>query len=210
MATRDYVRPRHDHAGAHVHHVLLLHHAQGLTDGLRAFADRLRAAGHDVTAPDLYDGRTFPTVDEGVQHATSLGFSALVDAGVAAAEGLPDDLVTIGFSLGCMPAQSLAQNRPGVRGCVLLHGAAEVDAFGGTWPDGVPSQVHVMQDDPWEDLAHVRAAAAQIGAELFVYEGDAHLFLDASVPDHRPEAAALATDRILAFLSSLDRAGTEP
>lgn len=184
-------------------HILFLHHAQGLTDGLRAFADDLRAAGHEVTTPDLYDGRTFPTVGEGVEHAKSIGFRALLDAGVAAADGLPDDLVTIGFSLGCMPAQALAQQRPGVRGCVLLHGAASIEEFGGSWPDGVAAQVHIAQDDPWEDLGYIRGAAGEMEAELFVYDGDGHLFLDASVPDYRPEAAHLARERIISFLSRL-------
>ncbi len=184
-------------------HVLLLHHAQGLTPGLHAIADQLRAAGHEVTAPDLFDGRTFETVDAGVEHARSLGFASLLAAGVAAADDLPD-VVTMGFSLGCMPAQALAQQRPGVRGCVLLHGAADVEEFGGSWPDGVPAQVHIMRDDPWEELEYISGAASEMGAELFVYDGDAHLFTDRSVPDHDPDAAALAMDRVLTFLASLD------
>lgn len=184
-------------------HVLLFHHAQGLTPGLRAFADELRAGGHEVTTPDLYDGRTFATVDEGVEHARSLGFGRLLEAGIAAANELPPDLVYVGFSLGCMPAQSLAQRRPGARGCVLLHGAAPLEEFGGAWPDGVPAQIHIAEDDPWEDLATVRDVASQSGAELFVYDGDAHLFTDPSVPDHRPAAAHLATERVLTFLGSL-------
>ena len=43
--------------------VLMFHHAQGLTPGLRAFADVLRAAGHTVHAPDLFDGRTFGSIE---------------------------------------------------------------------------------------------------------------------------------------------------
>ena len=104
--------------------VLMFHHAQGLTSGLQAIADRLRDAGHEVTTPDLYDGRTFPTVNDGVAHAKSLGFAALLEAGIAAADGLPHDLVYVGFSLGCMPAQALAQQRAGAVGCALFHGAA--------------------------------------------------------------------------------------
>ncbi len=184
-------------------HVLILHHAQGLTDGLRAFAETLRAAGHEVTTPDLYDGTTFPTVDLGVAHAKTVGFQTLLDRGVAAADGLPDGLVTIGFSLGVMAAQSLAQQRPGVRGCVLMHGAMPIQEFGGAWPDGVAAQVHICRDDPWEDLTEIRTATDQMGADLLVYDGNVHLFLDPSVPDHRPELAKLATERILAFLTTL-------
>ena len=103
--------------------VLLLHHAQGQTPGFLAFADALRAAGHTVHAPDLYDGKSFATLDEGMANARSIGFGNLQEQGVAAAEGLPDDLVYAGFSLGVMAAQRLAQTRPGARGAVLLDSA---------------------------------------------------------------------------------------
>ena len=131
--------------------VLLFHHAQGLTDGVNAFADRLRQAGHRVTAPDLYDGHTYATLEQGMAHAREAGFQVLVDRGVAAADGLPDDLVYVGLSLGVMPAQQLT-----------------------------------------ESVA---------GAELFVYPGDQHLFVDSSLSDHRPEAAELLTARVLDFLA---------
>lgn len=184
-------------------HVLLFHHAQGLTPGLRAFADDLRDHGHTVTTPDLFGGETFATVDEGVEHARSLGFAKLLEVGVAAADELPQDLVYVGFSMGCMPAQALAQRRAGARGCVLLHGAAPLEEFGGAWPDGVAAQLHIAEDDPWEDLATVRDVAAQIGADLYVYDGDAHLFTDPSVPDHRPKAAQLAFERVRDLLAGL-------
>ena len=92
--------------------ILLFHHAQGLTEGITAFADALRSAGHHVTVPDLYDGHTFSTLDEGLAHAKNVGFGTLAEAGVAAADGLPNELVYGGFSLGLMPAQQLAQQRP--------------------------------------------------------------------------------------------------
>ena len=46
--------------------VVLFHHAQGLTAGVNAFADDLRRAGHTVHTPDLFGGRTFPTIEEGI------------------------------------------------------------------------------------------------------------------------------------------------
>ncbi len=60
---------------------------------MRAFADELRAAGHSVTQPDLYEGHTFSTLDEGLAYAKSVGFGALAEAGVAVADGLPDEMV---------------------------------------------------------------------------------------------------------------------
>jgi len=186
--------------------VLLFHHAQGLTDGVRGFADRLRAAGHRVTAPDLYDGHTYATLEEGMAHAREAGFQELADRGVAAAEGMPDDLVYIGLSLGVMPAQQLAQTRPGARGAVLCFACVPAEEFGGPWPAGVGLQVHGMDHDPIfadeGDLAAARQLTASVdGAELHVYPGDQHLFVDSSLPDHRPEAAELMTRRVLDFLA---------
>ncbi len=183
--------------------ILLFHHAQGLTKGIVAFADELRAAGHNVTAPDFYDGRTFPTVEEGVAHAKSLGFEALAAAGVAAADGLPNEMVYGGFSLGLMPAQQLAQQRPGARGALLYHGGIPVTEFSEVWPDGVPLQAHVMRDDSWGDVEDVKELVSQAGGELFLYDGDAHLFTDSSLDDYDPTAAKLVMKRTLVFLDSL-------
>ena len=184
--------------------ILLFHHAQGLTAGVVAFADELRAAGHTVHTPDLYEGRTFDTLDEGVGHAQSMGFLTVLERGVAAADGLPDDLVYAGFSLGVMPAQRLAQTRPGAVGALLLDAAAPPGEFGATWPLGVRLQVHGMDADPWfagEDLDAAKALVDGVdGAELFLYPGDQHLFADSSLAGHDPEAAKLLTQRVLEFL----------
>jgi len=183
--------------------ILLFHHAQGLTEGVAAFADELRAAGHRVTVPDLYNGRTFPTVEAGVTHAKSLGFASLLAAGVAAADSFPNEIVYGGFSLGLMPAQRLAQQRPGARGALLYHGGVPVTEFGDAWPDGVPLQAHVMRDDPWGDVDDVRELVSQASGELFLYDGDAHLFTDRSLDAYDPAAAGLVMKRTLAFLDAL-------
>ena len=183
--------------------VLLYHHAQGLTPGVVAFADELRAAGHVVHTPDLYDGKTFGTVDEGVEHARQVGFDTILERGRAAAEDLPAELVYAGFSLGGMPAQMLSQTRPGARGALLFHATVPLSEFGGSWPEGAPLQIHFMEDDPWaeEDLPAAREIADTIeGAELFLYPGDRHLFADNSVSDYDEEAAALLNQRVLSFL----------
>jgi dienelactone hydrolase len=183
--------------------VLLFHHAQGLTDGIQAFADDLRAAGHEVTVPDLYDGRTFATIDEGVAHAQELGFGTIVADGVEVAERLPRELVYAGFSLGVMPAQRLAQQRPGARGALFYHSAVPMEEFGERWPDGVPLQMHIMADDPWDDLEVMEDLSTRAGGDLFVYEGDAHLFTDRSLDDYDPDAARLVLERTLEFLARL-------
>ena len=185
--------------------LLLFHHAQGFTSGVQAFADDLRAAGHVVHAHDLYDGRTFATVDEGVAHARSIGFDVLQQRSEALAQDLPSDLVYAGFSMGAMPAQSLAMNRPGARGALLLHSAIPLAEFGGSWPAGVRGQVHVMEDDDWGDVPDARELAAAVDeVELFLYPGSAHLFSDRSLAEHDEEAAALLLQRVLLFLAELD------
>jgi len=186
--------------------ILLFHHAQGQTPGFLAFADVLRAAGHTVHAPDLYDGKTFATVDEGVGYAKQVGFGSILEQSRLAAERLPSELVYAGFSLGVMAAQMLAQTRPGAKGALLFSAALPASEFGGTWPDGVPLQIHLMEADPWalEDLPAARALVEAVdGAELFLYPGDRHLFADNSLPDYDEGAAALLEERVLRFLEAV-------
>ena len=124
--------------------VVLFHHAQGLTPGVIAFADQLRAAGHTVHTPDLFDGHTFDTLEEGLGYAGRVGFGAVTDRGVRAVEELPAEVVYSGFSLGVVPAQKLAQTRPGARGALFFHSCIPVSEFGSSWPDGGSVQVHGM------------------------------------------------------------------
>ena len=183
--------------------VLLFHHAQGQTPGFLAFADELREAGHTIHAPDLYEGKTFGTVDEGVANAKQIGFPEIMRRGSEAARELPADIVYAGFSLGVMPAQSLTQTRPGARAAILFHGAFPTSEFGGPWPEGVPLQIHMMDQDPWagEDRPAAEALVEEIeGAELFIYSGSGHLFADPSSDDYDEQAAGLLRERTLAFL----------
>lgn len=185
--------------------VIVFHHALGLTEGVVAFADELRAHGHRVIVPDLYEGRTFSTVDEGVAHAEELGFDHIVAAGAASVEDEPPGLVYAGFSLGTLPAQYLAQNRPGARGALLYHGGVPPATFGTPWPDGVALQLHMMNRDTWCEVDVAEEMVRGIdGARLFLYPGSDHLFTDASLDEHDPQAAALVMERTLAML---DRVG---
>jgi dienelactone hydrolase len=186
--------------------VLLYHHIQGLTDGVRAFADDLRQAGHTVHAPDLFDGRTFGSIEEGFGFARDAGFDALRDRGAAAADRLDPGLVYAGFSWGVTIAQRLAQTRPGARGALLMDSCLPVKEFGDAWPDGVPVQIHGKEGDEFfdEDLPAARELAdSTAAAELFVYPGDQHLFADSSLDAYDPEAAALLMERVKAFLASV-------
>jgi dienelactone hydrolase len=187
--------------------VLLFHHAHGLTTGCLAFAEDLRAAGHVVHTPDLYDGNTFAELDDGIGYAKQVGFGTIAERGQAAAEGLPNDLVYAGFSLGVMPAQMLAQTRRGAKGALLLHSCFPVSEFGEAWPQGVPAQIHIMDADEWAlegDLDAARELAATTeGAELFLYPGDRHLFTDSSLADYDEGAATLVKQRVLNLLANV-------
>jgi dienelactone hydrolase len=188
--------------------VLLFHHAQGLTAGIFSFADDLRAAGHVVHAPDLYDGKTFADLDDGVGYAREVGFDTIGERGRLAAEGLPNEIVYAGFSLGAMPAQMLAQTRPDAKGALLFSGCIPPSEFGGPWPQGVPVQIHLMEADEWAlegDLDAARELDETVeSAELFLYPGDRHLFADNSLPDYDETAATLLKQRVLSFLASID------
>jgi dienelactone hydrolase len=185
--------------------VVLFHHALGLTPGIAAFADEVRGAGHTVHTPDLFEGRTFDTLEQGVAHAERIGFGEVIQRGVRAVQQLPAELVYAGFSLGVLPAQCLAQTRAGARGALLMYSCVPVSEFGSGWPAGVPVQVHGMDADPIFagegdlDAARELLGQAQDG-QLFLYPGDQHYFADSTLPSHVPDAAALLRRRVLDFL----------
>jgi dienelactone hydrolase len=185
--------------------VVLYHHVQGLTDGVRSFADELGQAGHTVHTPDLFDGRTFDTIEEGMAFAREAGFGTLAERGVAAGNDI-GDAVYAGFSFGVMPAQQLAQTRPGARGALLMYSCLPVSEFGEAWPEGVPVQVHGKEGDEFfeEDLEAARALVDSTDqAELFLYPGEEHLFADSSLPSYDATAAALLMERVQAFLEKV-------
>jgi dienelactone hydrolase len=189
--------------------VLLFHHALGRTAGVTAFADALRRAGHTVHVPDLFEGRTFETIEDGVAYAASVGFETIVERGVRAAEGLPAGLVYAGFSLGVLPAEKLALARPGARGALLIAACVPPEALGvPAWPIGVAVQVHAMDADPFfvdeGDLDAARALVASTpDAALFLYPGDAHLFAEVGAASFHAAAAGALMERVLVFLDHM-------
>ncbi len=187
--------------------VVLFHHALGLTPGIAAFAGDLRGAGHTVYTPDLFEGRTFDSIEEGVGHAQEVGFGEIIERGVRAVDELPAGLVYGGFSLGEVVAQKLAQTRPGARGALFFYSCVPVSEFSPSWPKGVPVQIHGMDADPYfvgeGDIDAARALVEEAeDAELFLYPGDQHYFADPTLPSYDAGAAALLRERVLSFLST--------
>jgi dienelactone hydrolase len=192
--------------------VVLFHHVQGLTDGVRAFAEELRAGGHTVHTPDLFDGQRPATIDDGVALTQSIGGEVLRERADRAVADLPESLVYAGFSFGAGTAQRLAQTRRGARGALLYESCIPITgewAFG-PWPAGVPVQIHGMDKDPLfaleGDIDAARELVETVGpelAELFVYPGDRHLFADSSLPSYDADATAMVVQRSREFLDRL-------
>ena len=188
--------------------ILFFHHVQGRTAGVTALADALRAGGHTVHTPDLFDGRVFPSIDEGIAHADGLDGAQVAAEVDRIAAALPPELVYAGISWGAAQAQRLAQTRAGARGAVLLESFVSLSApwSFGPWPEGVPVQVHGKAADPFfageGDLegAQELIASGVPGAELYVYPGDQHLFCDRSLASYDAAATELLTTRVLDFL----------
>jgi len=189
--------------------VVLFHHVQGLTDGIRAFADELSAGGHTVHTPDVFEGELPGSLEEGVAHVRSVGDEVLAERVERVMADLPDGLVYAGFSWGAATAQQLAQTRPGARGALLYESCVSINgqwSFG-PWPEGVPVQIHGMDKDPIfaleGDIDAARELVDTLGsglAELFVYPGDKHLFADSSLPSYDADATALVVQRSRDFL----------
>jgi dienelactone hydrolase len=193
--------------------VVLFHHVQGLTDGVRSFADQLRAGGHVVHTPDLFGGERPATIDDGIALVQRIGDDELTERADRAVADLPASLVYAGFSFGGATAQRLAQTRPGTRGALLYEACLPISGEWaiGPWPDGVPVQIHGMDKDPFfaleGDIDAARELVETVGpelAELFVYPGDRHLFTDSSLSSYDADATALVINRSREFL---DRVG---
>ena len=189
--------------------IVVFHHAQGLTDGMIAFADELRDAGHTVHTPDLYDGRTFDTLDDGVAHAGEIGFETC-DGTRSAGGGWPAAGTGVCRVLARGDARPEAGADPGRRSWRdPLPRLPAVHGIGASWPEGVPVQVHAMVADPFfvdeGDLDAARALVAETKeAELFLYPGDRHLFADESLDSYDAAAAAHLRERVKAFLDEVE------
>ncbi len=197
--------------------LVLFHSVLGVRAGVTYAADRLRAAGHTVHAPNLYeDGVVFDDYERADAYVQALGYAELLRRARAAVDGLPQALVYAGFSNGGGLAEYLAAERPGALAAVLFGAAiplAMFGQFGGDgsliWPPSTPVQVHYGVDDPFREQAWVDSLADTVrssGAafQLYEYPIAGHLFTDESMKaEYDGDAAKLLWERVLSFLSTL-------
>jgi dienelactone hydrolase len=197
-------------ASGQVHEIVLFHSVLGLRPAVLEWAERLRACGHAVYTPDLYDGEVFDDLATGMRAVEARGgIGWWMERTHAVASALPAEVVYAGFSNGGGSAELLALTRPGAVGAILMHAALPVEVFGASgWPAAVPLQVHYAEGDPFRDPAAVEAlsaAARSAGARVEVcdYACAGHLFADPGFGDHDAEAADLMWERVQRFLSTL-------
>lgn len=186
--------------------VVVLHSAQGLRPGVEGWAARLRDCGHEVWAPDLFEGRSFEQLEEGIAHRDEVGVPELMRRLEAELAELPADLVFAGFSMGAASAGYYAATRPGCRGAILVGGVTPLAEFGvESWPASVPAQVHFSAEDRLVERAGIESFehaldAARARLEIHVYPGSGHLIADPESPGYDPASAELLLARALEFL----------
>jgi dienelactone hydrolase len=188
--------------------VILFHHALGLTEGVEIFARKLRLEGHSVHTPDLFEGRKFESIEEGMGYVAEVGFEEILNRGVNAAERFPPDVCYAGFSLGVVPAQKLALTREKARGALLFYSCVPVSYFGPKWPDDLPAQIHAMKSDPVFTKDGDLDAAQDLtqsskNVELFLYDGSDHYFADETLDTYDVDATKLLMRRVLEFLHGI-------
>jgi len=187
--------------------IMLFHSMYGLRPAVHAAADRLRAAGHEVRVPDLFEGHTFVSVEEAEAFREETGKEELLKRAVLAAAPYSDQgLVYAGFSLGASVAQTLALGDAKARGLLLLHGTSDIAENASV--DELPVQLHVADPDPYETADWLNSwylDMQRTGAdvEVYRYPGAGHLFTDPELPDFDRDAAELAWKVAIGFLATL-------
>ncbi|MFJ1746785.1 dienelactone hydrolase family protein [Streptomyces sp. NPDC088116] len=187
--------------------IMLFHSVYGLRPAVRAAADRLRAAGHDVRVPDLFEGQTADTVEAGMELKDKIGKDELLRRAVLAAAPYSErGLVYAGFSLGGSIAQNLALGDEKARGLLLLHGTSDIAEDASV--DELPVQLHVADPDPfephdWLTAWYLRMRRAGADVEVYRYPGAGHLYTDPELRDYDETSAEETWRTALAFIDTL-------
>jgi dienelactone hydrolase len=191
--------------------IILFHHAQGLTEGLRELAERIRAAGHEVHTPDMYSGVVFGRLDEGLAFASRIGHDAIEEVAHRAARQHPHADTVIGFSLGAFPAQLLAQEWNRIHGLVLVAGGLPPRDLRSDWRLDVRLSAHAADPDDWIPAGSLESLLRRARAPyVYRYPGLGHMFVDPSSPDYDADAADLFEERLLTWLEEGDKTRSHP
>lgn len=185
--------------------VILFHSVYGLRSLERDSAERLRAAGHEVFTPDLYEGKVARSIDEGFELKEAIGWPTLCERAEKATAALPASAVLGGFSMGVGITAHLWPMRPLTAGVLLLHAVGEIPV---NVRSRLPAQVHLADPDrfaPADEVAAWQVAAARSGmsAEIFKYPSVGHLYTDPTLPDYDAESAERTWSRVLGFLGAI-------
>ncbi|MFC8590039.1 dienelactone hydrolase family protein [Streptomyces atroolivaceus] len=187
--------------------IMLFHSTFGLRPAVHTAADRLRAAGHEVRVPDLFEGHTFDTVEDGMAFKEQVGKDELLKRAVLAAAPYSDQgLVYAGFSFGASVAQTLALGDAKARGLLLLHGTSDIAENASV--DELPVQLHVADPDAfespdWLNSWYLQMQRTGADVEVYRYPGAGHLYTDPDLPDYDQAAADLTWKVSLGFLATL-------
>ncbi|WP_326697037.1 dienelactone hydrolase family protein [Streptomyces sp. NBC_01754] len=187
--------------------IMLFHSTYGVRPAVHAAADRLRAAGHEVRVPDLFEGHTFDTVEEGTAFKERVGKDELLKRAVLAAAPCSEQgLVYAGFSFGASVAQTLALGDAKARGLLLLHGTSDIAENASV--DELPVQLHVADPDAfespdWLNSWYLQMQRTGADVEVYRYPGAGHLYTDPDLPDFDKPAADLTWKVALGFLATL-------
>jgi dienelactone hydrolase len=186
--------------------VALFHSVYGRRPAVLAAADGLRAAGHTVTAPDLYGGQVAATAADGFALCDQIGWETIMRRARQELSGWPPETVLAGLSMGAAVVAGLLDERPAAAGLLLLHNTGGGD--GTAVRTGLPVQLHIADPDEYQSQAEVAAweqamTGAGAAVQLFRYPGAGHFFTDPGTPDRDDAAAALAWQRSLEFLGRL-------
>ncbi|SNY08959.1 dienelactone hydrolase family protein [Paractinoplanes atraurantiacus] len=182
--------------------VAVFHSVYGLRESVLRAAERLRHAGHDVVAPDLYGLPAADDLADGFALADKVGWAGIVERARDAVRTLPPEAVLMGFSMGVGVIEALLPERPRTAGVVMVSGAGAIDSV----RPGLRAQLHVA--DP--DAEFVPPAAvekwtesmtrAEAVFEVYRYPGVGHLWVDEDLPDYDCPAAGRFWDRCAEFL----------
>ena len=191
--------------------VLVLHPWWGLNDTIRAFCDRLAAAGFVAFAPDLYHGKvvdTIPDAEAAVKALSSNYLQAQAEVAEAATylserTAQAGDLAVVAFSMGVYYALQLASaDRDHISKVVIFYGTGDSDYS----TSRAAYLGHFAADDDFEPRPYVdglEAALRSTGRPVTFhhYPDTSHWFFEPDRTDaYNEAAAALAWERTLAFL----------